>query len=123
MKTVEAVIRVNILIVEYCVDIILKIYSCSTNRWLILEKHIGKGKVVKNLSVTRWSARADACKALYDSYENIKNALMYIVQNKNEKQACIGEAKYILALLSSLDTCIMICTWNSILTRYLIMYI
>lgn len=43
---------------------------------------------------------------------------MYIVQNKNEKQACIGEAKSILALLSSLDTCIMICTWNSILTRF-----
>ncbi|CAI6351600.1 unnamed protein product [Macrosiphum euphorbiae] len=58
------------------------------------------------------------CLTLYDSYENIKNALMYIVKNKNEKQACIGEAKSILALLSSPDTCIMICTWNSILTRF-----
>lgn len=52
-------------------DLLQKLYnffSCSTNRWLILEKHIGKGKVVKSLSVRRWSARADACKALYNSY-------------------------------------------------------
>lgn len=54
-------------------------FSCSTNRWSILEENIGKGKVVKNLSVTRWSARSDACNALYASYAGIKNALLYII--------------------------------------------
>jgi len=36
----------------YFFDLLQKLYNffaCTTNRWLILEEHIGKGKVVKSL--------------------------------------------------------------------------
>ncbi|CAI6369268.1 unnamed protein product [Macrosiphum euphorbiae] len=76
-------------------------FSCSTNRWSILEENIGKGKVVKNLSDTRWSARANACNALYASYAGIKNALLYIIQNADEKPICKVEAKAMYNLLNT----------------------
>jgi len=88
-----------------------------------LEENIGKGKVVKNLSVTRWSAWADACNALYASYADIKNALLYIIQNADEKPICKVEAKAMYNLLNTLEVCIMVCLWNSILNRFSYIYI
>lgn len=91
-----------------------------------MEENIGKGKVVKNLSVTRWSARAHACIALYASYASIKNALLFVIKNADEKPICKVEAKAINNLLNTLEFCILICLWNSILNRlaynYIIIY-
>ncbi|KAL4097659.1 hypothetical protein QTP88_022398 [Uroleucon formosanum] len=44
-----------------------------------------KNLSVKNLSVTRWSARFDACHALFNSYAFIIEALHSIVDNQKEK--------------------------------------
>lgn len=42
-------------------------FSCSTHRWEILNNYLNKHNIlVNNLSATRWSARADACHALFD---------------------------------------------------------
>lgn len=87
-----------------------------------MEENIGKGKVVKNLSVTRWSARADACNALYASYAGIKNALLYIIQNADDKPICKVEAKAIYNSLNTLEVGIMICLWNPILNRLAYFY-
>jgi len=50
-------------------------FSASTHRWSILQlnmKH--NANTIKSLSNTRWSVRADACRALYNSWDEIINA-------------------------------------------------
>ncbi|XP_065673272.1 zinc finger MYM-type protein 1-like [Hydra vulgaris] len=51
-----------------------------------------KNLSVKNLSVTRWSARFDACHALFNYYEFIIEALHSIVDNQKEKAVYKVEA-------------------------------
>ncbi|XP_025424288.1 zinc finger MYM-type protein 1-like [Sipha flava] len=73
---------------------------------------------VKNLSVTRWSARFDSCHALFNSYAFIIEALHSIVDNQKEKTVYKVEANGLLARLKSLETGLMICIWNSILNSF-----
>lgn len=50
-------------------------FVLSTHRWAIMKSSISPGKEVKvpkNLSQTRWSARADACSALRNGYVPFK---------------------------------------------------
>ncbi|KAG5874540.1 hypothetical protein JTB14_011854 [Gonioctena quinquepunctata] len=42
----------------------------STERWKTLMNEIGREKTLKRVNLTRWSARADACKSLRDSWDN-----------------------------------------------------
>ena len=49
--------------------------SASTHRWSILKDNLGGDLIVKNLSQTRWSARAEAVKALKDGFSKIKLTL------------------------------------------------
>ena len=54
-------------------------FSASTHRWSVLNECLGShGLVVKSLSDTRWSARADAVKAISAGYMAIKTALLDI---------------------------------------------
>jgi len=77
---------------------------------------------VKNLSVTRLSARFDACHALFNSYAFIIKALHNIVDNQKEKAVYKVEANGLLARSKTLETGLIICIWNSILNRYLLLY-
>lgn len=71
-------------------------FSDSTKRWELLCKHLKsdliqrniKGErllVPKRLSDTRWSARADACRALKAGYGSFISALEEIAKNTEEK--------------------------------------
>jgi len=93
-------------------------FSSSTARWDILKTYLKKNLSVKNLSVTRWSARFDACYALFNSYTFIIEALHSIVDNQKEKAVYKVEANGLLTRLKTLETGLMICIWNSILNRY-----
>lgn len=47
-------------------------FAASTHRWTILTSHLPSSTtVVKSLSITRWSARADATKAVSKGYRSI----------------------------------------------------
>jgi hypothetical protein len=52
-----------------------KFFSSSTYRWSTMKKCLGSHYVLKSLSETTWSARADAVTALYNGYKEILNAL------------------------------------------------
>lgn len=57
-------------------------FSSSTSRWRVLLNSLkGKKKVLKALSNTRWSARADAVAAIKENYTNIKSALKTITED------------------------------------------
>ncbi|XP_065664748.1 uncharacterized protein LOC136086380 [Hydra vulgaris] len=72
----------------------------------------------RNMSVTRWSARFDACHALFNSYAIIIEALHSIVDNQKEKAVYKVEANGLLARLKTLETGLMIYIWNSILNSF-----
>ncbi|XP_054082569.1 zinc finger MYM-type protein 1-like [Zeugodacus cucurbitae] len=63
-------------------------FVSSTQRWLKLMTEIGKGKTLKRVNLTRWSAREDACKSLRDSWHEVLKTLESIkddTQQKSEK--------------------------------------
>ncbi|KAL4153069.1 hypothetical protein QTP88_000902 [Uroleucon formosanum] len=93
-------------------------FSSSTARWDILKTYLKKNLSVKNLSVTRWRARFDACHALFNSYAFIIEALHSIVDNQKEKAVYKVEANGLLARLKTLEIGLMICIWNSILNSF-----
>lgn len=106
-------------------DMVQKLYnffSCSTSRWNILKQFIKDNLTLKNLSVTRWSARADACSALHQSYNEIITALDTIIINIGENLMCKYEAKGIKKYLKKLECGILICLWNTILERFVIIF-
>jgi len=67
-------------------------FAGSTNRWEILKQALGQCHVVKSLSDTRWSARADAVYALQNSYNNILSALNTIEKDENKSPETRNEA-------------------------------
>ncbi|XP_065639704.1 uncharacterized protein LOC136072422 [Hydra vulgaris] len=93
-------------------------FSSSTARWDILKTYLKKNLSVKNLSVTRWSARFDACQALFNFYAFIIEALHSIVDNQKEKAVYKVEANGLLARLKTLETGLLIYIWNSILNSF-----
>jgi hypothetical protein len=56
-------------------------FAASTHRWNLLKVNL----TLKSLSDTRWSVRDDACKALNQNWDNIKQSLCDISENINEK--------------------------------------
>jgi len=68
-------------------------FSASTHRWSALKDNLGtKELVVKSLSDTRWSARADAVKALCAGYDCIKSPLYYIAADDQRNGSARREA-------------------------------
>ena len=56
---------------------------------------------------TRWSARAEATKALSEGYDNIRAALLHIVQDPEQRADTQQEANGLHISLSYLDTVFM----------------
>lgn len=72
---------------------------------------------LKSSSQTRWSANANANKALTIGYSEITKILFEMSNDMNENTNTRNEAKYILNQLRTREMAIMIATWNCILQR------
>lgn len=80
-------------------------FTASTHRWNIVHDNMKQNSyTLKSLSITRWSARADACRALNVSWSEIINSLLLIKNNENEKFITRNEAKDLYKSLQSLET-------------------
>ncbi|XP_054085764.1 uncharacterized protein LOC128921642 [Zeugodacus cucurbitae] len=79
-------------------------FVSSTQRWLKLMTEIGKGKTLKRVNLTRWSAREDACKSLRDSWHEVLKTLESIKDDCTEKPVTRQEAAGILLNLEKLET-------------------
>lgn len=101
-------------------EIIQKVYnffSGSTYRWNILTEHLGLKKVVKSLSQTRWSARADAVSALHEGHKQIIEALLAIATDTEQAQETREEASSLSRKMEKLEFILLTEIWNSILER------
>lgn len=99
-------------------------FSASTHRWNILNTKLQEFSEVnkrmftlKSLSQTKWSAHAEATKALRKGHAAVKAALEFIVVNEEEKKVTRHEAKCLASKLEELETAILIIVWDTILQR------
>ena len=114
--------------VDCCVDAVIffgfvqalyTFFSASTHRWSVLKRNLyTKGLVVKSLSDTRWSARADAVKALCAGYNGIKSALDHIAADDQQNGPTRHEANSLVASMDTLETALMSDIWSVVLSRY-----
>lgn len=102
----------------YFVQSLYVFFSSSTSRWrILLDSLTGKKKVVKALSTTRWSARADAVTALYDNYAEIKSALQKIEDDDDQTAETKVKASSSIASMQKFEIAFLTLVWNDILTR------
>ncbi|KAL4122200.1 hypothetical protein QTP88_014574 [Uroleucon formosanum] len=73
---------------------------------------------LKNLSETRWSAREDACKALNQNWDSVKQSLCDISENINEKSITQNEARGLLRLMNRFEVTFMSLFWGDLLQRF-----
>lgn len=96
-------------------------FSASTHRWELLTLsivQIGSSTLtLKSLSGTRWSANADAVKALKKNYCNILNILSQISNSCNETPSTRHEANSLYLKLKTFESALMTVIWDSILQR------
>lgn len=92
-------------------------FSASTQRWQKLLSTIGDKKVVKALSTTRWSARADAVSALKESYSAILVTLVSIIDDEEQKPETKVKAVGLKKIMEKFDTVFLTCVWNNLLQR------
>lgn len=91
-------------------------FSASPQRWSVLTEHLPSNiNVLKSLSETRWSARADASKALMLNYDNVRLSLKQLAASDRQPPAAVHDAKSLLNKLDKLETAIMCVVWNDIL--------
>lgn len=88
-------------------------FAAPTQRWELLQTHF----TVKSLSTTRWSARADACKSLRESWKEIHTALVTIENDTQQKRTVICEARGIRLKLERFETALMVVFWGCLLDR------
>ncbi|XP_046597644.1 zinc finger MYM-type protein 1-like [Neodiprion lecontei] len=98
-------------------------FTASTERYGILIEKLSKKKsgqfyVLKKLSDTRWSCRAEATKAIVDGYSEIEEAVTSISSDKEQKEITRNEAAHLLQKMSSLETALFAIFWNDILERF-----
>lgn len=99
----------------YFVQNVYTFFSASTHRWDLLKVN----STLKNLSETRWSARDDACKALNDNWESVKQTLVGISSiNSNEKSNTCNEARGLLRTMNRFETTFMSIFWGDLLHRF-----
>ncbi len=69
-------------------------FAASPHRWKVLTNQLSSKSLptVKRMSDTRWSARADATKALVKGYDEIYDALEEINNDEDEKPDAKDEA-------------------------------
>ena len=95
-------------------------FSASTSRREILTAHLtkcGRGLTLKSLSGTRWSARADATKALRFGYKAFQDALNEIQVNNGTPRAAQYEVSQLITVMDTLETAVMTVLWDDLLRR------
>lgn len=92
-------------------------FAIPTARWNGL-KHYLSGSTLKQLSATRWSARAQACKSMNENYFEVMFALEKIKDDSTVKSTIRCQAEGLWKKLQSLETAIMFAVWTPILSRY-----
>ena len=103
------------------VNSLYNFFSASTGRWAILTqalKENGCKLTVKRLSDTRWSACAEANKAVHANYAVIRNVVSEIAKDKNLKSECRDKAKGLYKNMKKLETGVMVILWSRILERF-----
>jgi len=96
-------------------------FSASTHRWAVLTKHLEQtdgALTLKSLSDTRWSARADATKAVLIGYADIKSALEDISEDVQQNGGTRNEAERLCQSMEQLETAFLCVMWNDILSRF-----
>ncbi|KAG7157952.1 Zinc finger MYM-type protein 1-like 5 [Homarus americanus] len=94
-------------------------FSASTYRWDHLKAALpAEGIVVKSLSETRWSARADAVKAVFLHYLEIKSALENICSDSRQTVATKLEGEGLIRQMEAFETALLTVIWYKILTRF-----
>jgi len=116
--------------VDCCVDavsffgFIQKLYtffSASTHRWSVLAKHQVQADgalTLKSLSDTRWSARADATKAVRFGYAEIKSVLDDTSSDVRQNGGTRNEVGGLCQSMEQLETAFLYVIWNNILSRF-----
>ena len=92
-------------------------HSCQPRLSKLLENLPKQSPVVKSLSETRWSARADAVKALASNYKIIQNSVDAIARTSTQPPLVVLEEKSLMSKRSSLNIVLMCIVWNNILDR------
>ena len=95
-------------------------YAASTHRWQKQCEMLRKKEnalVVKRVADTRWSARADAVKALVSAYADHIHLLNELAENPDETVECRRDSGGLALHLSKLETSILVVTWGTILER------
>lgn len=91
--------------------------SSSTHRWNILTECLGSNKIIKCLSETRWSARADAVGALHQGYKQILKALILIARDTDQPAETKNEALSLVRKMEKLENIVLAEIWSNILER------
>uniref|UniRef100_A0A8D8TQ54 Zinc finger MYM-type protein 1 n=2 Tax=Cacopsylla melanoneura TaxID=428564 RepID=A0A8D8TQ54_9HEMI len=96
-------------------------FSAPTHRRGLLKKKLlesgGSLPVVKQLSETRWSARADAVDSLFKSFNPILEALDNISNDVEQKPETRHKAVGLMSTMEKLETSFMLVLWNKLLQR------
>ena len=82
-----------------------------------LQQQAVSALVLKRATGTRWCARTDATKALYNGYSSFQKALTVMASDAKQKPETIHEAKCLLKDLSKKETAVMSVFWAVILER------
>ena len=97
-------------------------FSRSTHRWAVLLAAISSSDdsvpVIKQLSDTRWSARADATSALLKGYTQIQQALCVMCDDVDEKMEVRKEAEGFARRMETLETGILTSFWAVIMETF-----
>lgn len=99
------------------VQALFNFFSASTHRWAILSACID-GIVPKSLSTTRWSARADATRALRHNYSGILSALQQLANDKDQTATARNDASSLATKMETLEMAVLCVVWDSILERF-----
>ncbi|KAL4131234.1 hypothetical protein QTP88_008575 [Uroleucon formosanum] len=91
------------------------LFSASTNRWSIIQKHC-KLFTVKQWSDTRWESRLNSVKALRLQFPHIIEALEEVYETANDLMAK-SEANSLLNEISSYEFILSLVIWYDILEK------
>ncbi|CAG9840729.1 unnamed protein product [Diabrotica balteata] len=103
------------------VEEVYNFFSASTHRWQIMIRelsNVSNARVPKKLSVTRWSARADSCKAITLGFSAFKNALILIANDVTQPNKSRAEANGLKSRFEELEMGILLQLWTDILTEF-----
>ena len=95
-------------------------FSASTHRWSILKSTIHG--VIKSLSTTRWSARADATHSLKENFVEILSALIQFAEDEGETASNRSEASSLVSKMQDFEIGFLCVTKTEVQVRDIILH-